>query len=126
MHHLAELKRYLNQQMPRLTDDKVHLFIVNGGYVNQRLEYTARLLFLDCRHDPIFILNHIKLWLEKHHRHLKLNGSEIEINFSSEVIDTNTFDLEIDFIQYDDLNINADTGEYVICDNTAHLKMLGL
>lgn len=126
MHHLAELKRYLNQQMPRLTDDKVHLFIVNGRYVNQRLEYTARLLFLDCRHDPIFILNHIKLWLEKYHRHLKPNGSEIEINFSSEVIDTNTYDLEIDFMQYDDLNINADTGEYVICDNTATLKMLGL
>lgn len=126
MQHLAELKKYIHQKIPRLTEDKTHLFIVNGDYSKNHLEYTARLLFLDCRHDPIFILNIIKIWLENNRRHLSPSGTHIQLNFSCEIIDTNTYDLEIDFLQYDDLNINPDTGEYVFCDDTAHDEFLGL
>ena len=114
MKKLAELKAYLTQKQPILTDDKIHIFIINGSYVGGYLNYTARLLFLDCRIDPILILALIKNWLRENGRHLDTTQiNEIELSFSSEVIDTETFDLEIDFPQRDKLNVTSDT--YSIC-----------
>lgn len=114
MKKLAELKAYLTQKQPILTDDKIHIFIINGSYVGGYLDYTARLLFLDCRIDPILILALIKNWLRENGRHLDTTQiNEIELSFSSEVIDTDTFDLEVDFPQRDKLNVTSET--YSIC-----------
>ncbi|WAU72947.1 MULTISPECIES: phage tail protein [unclassified Acinetobacter] len=114
MKKLAELKSYITDKQPILTDDKIHIFIINGSYVGGYLNYTARLLFLDCRIDPILILALIKNWLRENNRHLDTTQiNEIELSFSSEVIDTNTFDLEIDFPQREKLNVTPET--YSIC-----------
>lgn len=114
MKKLAELKAYLTQKQSILTDDKIHIFIINGSYVDGYLDYTARLLFLDCRIDPILILALIKNWLRENGRHLDTTQiNEIELSFSSEVIDTETFDLEVDFPQRDKLNVTSET--YSIC-----------
>ncbi|MEF9955619.1 MAG: phage tail protein [Acinetobacter sp.] len=114
MKKLTELKAYLTQKQPILTDDKIHIFIINGSYVGGYLDYTARLLFLDCRIDPILILALIKNWLRENGRHLDTTQiNEIELSFSSEVIDTDTFDLEVDFPQRDKLNVTSET--YSIC-----------
>ncbi|QHH99243.1 phage tail protein [Acinetobacter dispersus] len=110
---LAELKTYLSEKLPVLTADKTNLFIVNGNLNEGYLEYTARFLFLDCRTDPILILAYIKKWLRENNLHLNAAQKEIELSFSSEIIDLNTFDLEVDFPQREKVNI-SDTG-YSIC-----------
>lgn len=107
MQHLTQLKQHIATKLPRINQDKSHLFIVNGDYQNGYLTYTARFLFLDCRGDPIEILAVIKHWLKAHNLHKDQNGNDIQISFSSEVIDQFTFDLEIDFPQREKINLTV-------------------
>ena len=60
MQNLAPLKLYLVEQLPALSADKCHLLIVNGTQNQGYLDYTARLLFLDCRADPLYVLAKIE------------------------------------------------------------------
>ena len=113
MQNLAPLKLYLIEHLPALSADKCHLLIVNGTQNEGYLDYTARLLFLDYRADPLEVLAKVKQWLRLQHRHLNANKDEIQLSFSSEIIDTNTFDLEIDFPQREKIIIN-DEG-YHLC-----------
>jgi hypothetical protein len=113
MNKLAELKSHISEKLPLLTADKIHLFIVNGGLKDGYLDYTARLLFLDCRINPISILSVIKTWLQDNNLHRDAANNEISLNFSSEIIDTQTFDLEVDFPQREKINIKDN--DYSTC-----------
>ncbi|MCP5645382.1 phage tail protein, partial [Klebsiella pneumoniae] len=83
--------------LPALSADKCHSLIVNGTQNEGYLDYTARLLLLDYRADSIQVLATVKNWLRQNHRHLDAAKKEVQLSFSSEIIDTDTFDLEIDF-----------------------------
>lgn len=96
-----------------MTADKCHLFIVNGTQAKGYMEYTARLLLLDYRGDPIEVIMQIREWLKSKNLHLDVTGNDIQISFSSEIIDTDTFDLEIDFPQRDKIVMNE--SGYHVC-----------
>ncbi|ASN71634.1 hypothetical protein 2F1_33 [Uncultured Caudovirales phage clone 2F_1] len=106
MKALIPLKSYLSEKIPTLSADKCHLLIVNGTQAKGYLEYTARLLFLDFRGDPIEVIMLIRNWLKAHNLNLDSTGQDVLLSFSSEVIDTDTFDLEIDFPQRDKVVMN--------------------
>ena len=113
MKALIPLKPFLQEKLPLMTADKCHLFIVNGTQAKGYMEYTARLLFMDYRGDPIEVIMQIREWLKSKKLHLDANGNDVQISFSSEVIDANTFDLEIDFPQRDKIVMDQDV--YHIC-----------
>ena len=113
MKALIPLKPYLNERFPMMSADKCHLLIVNGTHKEGYLEYTARLLILDYRSDPIQVIVALREWLKSKNLHLDATGKDIQISFSSEIIDTDTFDLEIDFPQRD--KIVADNDSYHVC-----------
>lgn len=124
MNHLVELKQYMITSLSEMTADKCHLLVVNGTYHEGYMDYTVRLLLLDYRADPIEVLSTLKNWLRTKKRHLQKDQlTEIDISFSSEIIDINTFDLEIDFPQRDKINV-SDTG-YTICKNSVWSDELG-
>lgn len=106
MQALTRLTSFLAQKLPYLSADKCHVLLVNGkqhkGYIN----YTARILILDYRDDPLQVIAVIRQWLKDQNLHLDQTQEEIEISFSSEIIDTNTFDLEIDFPQREKIVID--------------------
>lgn len=112
---LAPLKSHLAQHLPNLAADKCHLIIVNGTFAEGYMDYTARLLLLDYRGDPIHVLTVIRSWLEQHNRHKDKADKDISLSFSSEVIDTDTFDLEVDFPQSEKVVFNNDG--YHICSD---------
>ncbi|WP_445115026.1 phage tail protein [Acinetobacter sp. WZC-1] len=109
---MTDLKLYLQKQLPHMTADKCHLLIVNGSQKEGYMEYTARLLFIDYRGDPIKVIMLIRQWLRSKNLHLDAAKNELPLTFSSEVIDTQTFDLEVDFPQRDKI---------VICDDEVHI-----
>lgn len=113
MKALIPLKQFLSERFPLMTADKCHLLIVNGSFKLGYLEYTARLLILDYRSDPVEVIMVLNEWLKSKNLHLDATGKEIQISFNSEVIDTETFDLEIDFPQRD--KVVADGNGYHIC-----------
>ena len=110
---LIGLKTFLQDKLPNMTADKCHLFIVNGTQAKGYMDYTVRLLFLDYRSDPIEVIMQVRWWLKSQHLHLDPTGNDLQISFSSEIIDTNTFDLEVDFPQRDKIVMDEDS--YHIC-----------
>ena len=112
---IVPLKPFLSQHLTSLSADKCHLLIVNGSFNEGYMDYTARLLLLDYRGDPVRVLTLVKLWLEQQQRHQDKSGNDIQISFSSEIIDTETFDLEIDFPQREKVVFN-DAGYYICSD----------
>ena len=123
MKALIPLKPFLQEKFPLMTADKCHLFIVNGTQAKGYMEYTARLLFLDYRGDPIEVIMQIREWLKSKKLHLDANGNDVQISFSSEVIDANTFDLEIDFPQRDKVVMDQDG--YHICPELVWSEKFG-
>lgn len=116
MKALAPLKTFLAHKLSLLTPDKCHLLIVNGSQKEGYFDYTARVMLLDYRGDPIEVIMQIKNWLKSKNLHLDAAGKDILISFSSEVVDSETFDLEIDFPQRD--KIVFDQSGYHICPPT--------
>ena len=123
MKALILLKPFLQEKFPLMTADKCHLFIVNGTQAKGYMEYTARLLFLDYRGDPIEVIMQIREWLKSKKLHLDANGNDVQISFSSEIIDANTFDLEIDFPQRDKVVMDQDG--YHICPKLVWSEKFG-
>ena len=112
MKYLQQLKDdLLNQFNDQLTADKVHLFIVNGelSSTSSDISYIGRFLFIDCRDgDPFSLLTYIRKWFES-------QGYAVpDLNFNCEVIDAETYDLEIDIGLVDKLVI-SDDGSYHQC-----------
>jgi len=77
------------------------------------MDYTARILILDYRGDPIEVIMLIRSWLESKNLHLDPAGKDIQLSFNSEIIDSDTFDLEIDFPQRDKVIFSKN--EYHVC-----------
>lgn len=112
MQSLVPLIPHLAQHLPDLSTDKCHLLVVNGTFAEGYMEYTARVLLLDYRGDPVQVLTVVRSWLEQNNRHKDKANNDISLSFSSEVIDNNTFDLEVDFPQRDKVVFN-DQGYHV-------------
>ncbi len=113
MKALIPLKSFLAEKLPEMTSDKCHLLIVNGSQAKGYMEYTARILLTDYRGDPVQVIMLLRNWLQSKNLHLDAAQKDIQISFSSEIIDANTFDLEIDFPQRDKI-VSAENG-YHIC-----------
>ncbi len=122
MQYLITLKDDLINAFDVLTPDKVSLFIVNGEMTktSSDVSYIARFLFVDCRlSKPFNLLGYIRKWFERH------NMTIPDVNFSSEIIDLETYDLEIDIGLMDNLIISDDGTDTQICYNPVWSDKLG-
>lgn len=113
MQHWIDLQQQLTNNLPNLSADKLHVLVVNGDLLHSEMTYTIRILLLDYRGDPLLPLVLINRWLQAKHR----DEPELQrLKFSSEVIDKNTYDLEIDIPMTDKL---VDDGtDYHLCPPT--------
>jgi len=112
MKALIPLKSFLAEKLPEMTSDKCHLLIVNGSQAKGYMEYTARILLTDYRGDPVQVIMLLRNWLQSKNLHLDAAQKDIQISFSSEIIDASTFDLEIDFPQRDKI-VSGENGYHV-------------
>lgn len=112
MQYLQQLKDDLIAQFADvLTPDKVHLFIVNGEMTagSSDINYIARFLFIDCRsNDPFSLITYVRHWFDKNGR------TAPDINFDSEIIDAETYDLTLDIGLMDKI-VTGDNGKAHIC-----------
>ena len=112
MKYLQQLKDDLLAKFEsQLTADKVHLFLVNGELPSNSadMNYIARFLFIDCRDgDPFSLMTFIRTWFDS-------KGYKVpDLNFDSEIIDSETYDLTVDIGLVDKLVINEE-GDYHLC-----------
>ena len=112
MKYLQQLKDDLLAKFAaQLTADKVHLFLVNGELPSNSgdINYIARFLFIDCRdNNPFGLMTFIRKWFES-------KGYPVpDLNFDSEIIDAETYDLTVDIGLMDKLVIN-ESGDYHLC-----------
>lgn len=112
MRYLQQLKDdLLTNFAAQLTADKVHLFLVNGELASNSgdINYIARFLFIDCRDgDPFSLMTFIRKWFQS-------KGYAIpDLNFDSEIIDAETYDLTVDIGLVDKLVV-SDDGGYSLC-----------
>lgn len=111
MKYLIDLKNDLLAQFPALTGDKTFLQLVNGNLPpeTQTVSYIARFIFTDCKlAEPFAVIGFIRIWFE---------GRSLDtpqLNFDCDVIDLETYDLQIDIALSDKLNIATD-GTTTIC-----------
>ncbi|ALF60331.1 phage tail protein [Psychrobacter urativorans] len=122
MKYLQQLKDdLLTNFATQLTADKVHLFLVNGELASNSgdINYTARFLFIDCRDsDPFSLMTYIRKWFES-------KGYAVpDLNFDSEIIDAETYDLTVDIGLIDKLVVRDD-GSYSLCPPKVWSDMLG-
>ena len=113
MNKLAKLKEFLILSLPSMLPDKCHLMLVNGQILNGNMSYTVRLLLIDYSFDPLQVLSLVRAWLEQNNLLLDDSGNEVSLSFSSEIINTTTFDLEIDFPLSQKVVLNGN--DYHIC-----------
>ncbi len=122
MKYLINLKNDLIETFNGLTAEKVSLFIVNGemSKTNTDVNYIARLLLIDCRlPEPFAVLGFIRKWFENHSMPIP------DINFSSEIINHETYDFEIDISLTDNLTLSADGTKTQICFDPVWSEALG-
>lgn len=110
MNYLITLKKDLTDTFDSLEPDKVQLHLVNGelGASGQMVKYIARFILLDCRiSTPFDILAFIRGWFDT-------SGYAVpDINFNCEVIDLESYDLQIDLGLSDKIIITD--GKAVVC-----------
>jgi hypothetical protein len=113
MQHWVDLQQYLLSHLPHLISDNLRVLIVNGDLQHSQMTYIIRVLLLDYQADPLLPMVLINRWLALKHR----DQPELpQLKFSSEIIDKDTFDLEIDIPMTDKL---VDDGTaYHICPPT--------
>lgn len=122
MKYLQQLKDDLLARFEsQLTADKVHLFLVNGELPSNSadMNYIARFLFIDCRDgDPFSLMTFIRKWFDS-------KGYKVpDLNFDSEIIDSETYDLTVDIALTDKLVINND-GNYHLCPPKVWSEVFG-
>lgn len=107
MKYLINLKNDLLAQYPELTGDKTQLQVVNGNMpsTTQTVSYIARFILLDCRiSEPFAILAFIRQWFETQSKTIP------DLNFDCDVIDLESYDLQIDIGLSDKLTFLPDGG----------------
>lgn len=121
MKYLIELKNDLIHHFDDLTPDKVELAIINGEIPksSHTIQYIARFLLKDCRiNNPFDVLGFIRKWFEK-------KGKDIpDLSFDSDVIDLESFDLQIDISLFDKLSMD-DNGSTKVCPMPVWSDALG-
>lgn len=120
MKYLLTLKNDLIAHFDALTADKTQLHITHGDVARgtQTVRYTARFVLVDCRlSSPFDVLGFIKTWFATH----ALN--EPDLAFECEVIDFETYDLQIDIALSDKL-VYTDTGA-LVCPPPVWSETLG-
>lgn len=100
MQHWVDLQQHLSNNLPNLSKDELRVLVVNGDLQHSAMTYTIRILLLNYRGDPLLPIVLINRWLQAKHRD---EPDLPRLKFSSEVIDKNTFDLEIDIPMTDKL-----------------------
>lgn len=113
MYQLAQLKEYLLLKLPRLSPDRCHLMLVNGQVSAGNITYTVRILLLNYCFDPLQVLSHVRAWLQQQNLLLDNAGNEVALSFSSEIINQESFDLEVDFPLSQKVVLEGD--DYHIC-----------
>lgn len=111
MKYLFNLRNDLIDRFDELTPSKVQLQILNGELpdTSQTIAYTARFYLLDCRlQQPFDVLGFIRKWFEHHAM------SVPQLMFDCDVIDLESYDLQIDLLLSDKLNI-LDDGTTSVC-----------
>lgn len=111
MKYLYTLKDNLINSFTTLTPDKTFLLIVNGELAknSSQVNYIARFILTDCREDdPFLLLTFIRQWFAS--RALDIP----DLSFDCDVIDLESYDLQIDIALFDKLNIASD-GSYAVC-----------
>ncbi len=111
MQHLIELRDYLTQRIKGLTDDKFFVSVVNGKDTDGKIHYTVRLLFIDFRCLPFDVLSLVKQWLRSTGRLIEPTLIPV-LSFECEVVDSETYDLEID-IPMEDQVVDGPNGATV-------------
>lgn len=110
MNYLINLKKDLINSFDGLEPDKVQLHLVNGelGASAPVVKYIARFVLLDCRiATPFDVLAFIRGWFDAH-------GHPVpDIHFGCEVIDLESYDLQIDLGLSDKIIITD--GRALIC-----------
>lgn len=113
MQHWVALQQYLMTNIPNLISDNLHVLIVNGELQLSEMTYVIRVLLIDYRGDPLLPMVLINRWLTAKHR----DQPELpKLKFSSEIIDKQTFDLEIDIPMTDKMVDDGTT--FHICPPT--------
>lgn len=105
MKYLIDLKNDLLAHFDELTGDKTYLQIVNGNMPSntQTVSYIARFVLVDCRlAEPFAVLAFIRQWFETRGRTIP------DLNFDCDVIDLESYDLQIDIGLNDKLTFTPD------------------
>lgn len=121
MFYLHKLKDDLLSNFQQITADKTFLQIVNGDLPSNSniIKYMARFIFTDCRiADPFHVMTYIRHWFSNYSLPIP------DINFDCDVIDLETYDLQIDILLNDKLNIQAD-GSYTVCPSQVWSNTVG-
>lgn len=108
MKYLLQLKNDLINRFDDLTADKVALYLVNGelGKNSHTVQYIARFSLHDCRiNNPFDVLMFIRAWFENANRDVP------DLNFDCEVVDLESYDLQIDLALFDKLSVKNGTTE---------------
>ena len=119
MQHLIALRQHLSESIADLSPENLSVLVLNGGLSAGQLNYTVRIVLIDHRGDPLQVLALVQHWLDTQHR-----SSDAQIAFESEVIDHDTFDLQIDLQMRDKMVINPDG--YHLCEETVWIDELGV
>ncbi len=122
MKYLINLKNDLIETFDSLTAEKVHLSVLNGEMKKESTDvnYISRFLLIDCRlPEPFAVLGFIRKWFENHSMPIP------DINFSSEIINHETYDFEIDISLTDNLTLSADGTKTQICFDPVWSDKLG-
>ena len=104
MKYLIDLKNDLLAQFTPITSDKTFLQLVNGNLPpeTQTVSYIARFIFTDCKlAEPFAVLAFIRQWFDARGR------SVPELSFDCDVIDLESYDLQIDISLNDKLTFIA-------------------
>ena len=121
MKYLITLKNDLLSRFPELTGDDTQLQIVNGELPqnSHTVAYIARFYLLNCRiASPFDVLGFIRVWFEAH-------GKPVPpLQFDCDVIDIETYDLQIDISLSDKLNF-TDDGTANLCDDLVWSEGVG-
>ena len=113
MKYLISLKNDLLSRFLELTGDNTQLQIINGELPPDRstIHYVARFYLLNCRlPNPFDILGFIRRWFEHHGKPVP------KLTFDCDVVNLETYDLQIDISLDDKLNF-ADDGTASLCDD---------
>ncbi len=113
MKHLQHLRSYIIANLPKITPDKFFLSVDNGQYDDGQMHYKVKMLMIDYRADPFFVLILVNRWLRQTGRLIQPSVVPV-IGFDCELVDSETFDLEVT-IPLQDKIVDDGAEGYEIC-----------